>query len=56
MKLHMTSRVRNSWLISVYYVGTLDDLEQFLALISVHQLHTEGDYKLNHSKLSVEVR
>ena len=56
MKLHMTSRVWNSWLISVYYVGTLDDLEQFLALIPVHQLHIEGDYKLNHSKLSVEVR
>jgi len=38
---------------NIYYVGHLNDLEQFLALIPMHQLRVEGGYKLNKSKLTL---
>jgi len=35
------------------YVGHLNNLESFLALIPMHQLRNEGGYKLNKSKLTL---
>jgi len=53
VELHVICRRQSSWLEYVHYVGHLNDLEQFLALIAMHQLSIEGGYKLNKSKLTL---